>query len=122
VLSGATFSAVDARSDTATVEPLLSVRQACAVLNIARSTLYGLVRRGELVPTYVASVPRFEAGELRDFVVRNRRRRESDMPEHEQAVLDDLQDVLDAREISPNNPYPGPCPSPPDPFPPGDGG
>jgi excisionase family DNA binding protein len=59
-----------------TIEPLLRVNDVCAALAITRSTLYKLVRSGELVPTFVSSRARFEAEEVRDYIRRNRRDRE----------------------------------------------
>ena len=59
----------------AVIEPLLSVNQVCDMLGVTRSTVYKLVREQEIVPTFVGARARFEAGELRDFVRRNRRER-----------------------------------------------
>ena len=67
------------RTVAAVVEPLLTVAQVCTALSIGRSTLYELVRAGELVPTYCGgSRPRFEPGDLqlesRDNLVPDRLR------------------------------------------------
>jgi excisionase family DNA binding protein len=63
-------------SDTAAIEPLLSVADVCRALGVSRGTVYNLVRSGELVPSYCAgSHPPLEPGELRDLIRRRRRSR-----------------------------------------------
>jgi hypothetical protein len=39
-------------------EPLLSIADVMAWTRVSRGTVYNLVRRGELVPTYVGDLPR----------------------------------------------------------------
>ena len=83
------------RTVAAVVEPLLSVAQVCTALIIGRSTLYELVRAGELDPTYCGgSRPRFEPGDLREFI--RPRRRTTYLPDREAAFIADLIERFDA--------------------------
>jgi excisionase family DNA binding protein len=79
---------------------LLTIREVCSALRVSRGTVHNLVRRGELVPSYVGSLPRFEAEEVRDYVRRHRHSGGRDgLPEREAEILNGLREMLDAREV-----------------------
>jgi hypothetical protein len=81
------------------VEPLLSIADVMAWLRVSRGTVRNLVLRGELSPSFVGDLPRFDPTEVRDFIRRNRR--PATLPANEAALVDELRDELDAREVDP---------------------
>jgi excisionase family DNA binding protein len=71
------------------LSPLLSVNEVAGLLGISRKTLYALIRRGELIPIRVSERLRFESGEVRNYLERNR------TPEMREPDLDRAQDSRD---------------------------
>jgi excisionase family DNA binding protein len=63
-----------AYADTLTLEPLLSVGAAAALLSVSRRTLYRFVEAGELHPLRVGQRLRFEPADLRAYLERQRNR------------------------------------------------
>ncbi len=58
-----------------TLDRLLTVREAAAVLAVSRPTLERIIRRGELVPVRIGSRRRFLPNDLRDYIERGREER-----------------------------------------------
>ena len=55
-----------------TLEPLLTIDAACAVLAVSRQTLYRLIRAGELHPSRVGERLRFRPADVRAYLERGR--------------------------------------------------
>lgn len=53
-------------------EPLLRIADVCQLLQISRGTVYGLIRRGELVPIRVGTLVRFSPRDVREYLDRSR--------------------------------------------------
>jgi excisionase family DNA binding protein len=57
-----------AEQATAPIEPLLTVNEVCVVLKRSRSSVYALVRGGELHPIRVGARLRFQADDVRAYL------------------------------------------------------
>ena len=54
---------------SAPVPLLVTVRQACQMLDLGRTSIHHLVRNGQLKPVRIGSSVRFSVDHLREFVV-----------------------------------------------------
>ncbi len=66
-------------------EQLLSLKQAASLLHVSRSSMYRMIRRGELPATRVGGRTRFRIDDLRAFLRRKESEPPDEAPEERQA-------------------------------------